>query len=329
MDGVPGRPVAPTLSNHSSHAAWGCVHSRSDEAMTAHERKAAVGIIGLGFVGTAVAERLNAAGYDVVGYDVNAGKRDRFAARGGGYLKPSIVEVGRSASSIVIAVFDTEQVIDVVEGPGGLVEATDGAPLTALCTSTCEPDALATLARRAANAAVSLIEFPIVGNSEQLQRGEAIALVAGDADAIAGVEHVMDAICPRRFAVGHPGDAARAKLAINLVLQLNRSALAEGLVFAARLGLDPAAFLKILSASPARSDVMETKGEKMIQGDYSPQSHIAQTLKDARLILEEARRVGQPLPLMEINTALLAATVELGGPERDSSAVIEAIRVRR
>ena len=98
---------------------------------------------------------------------------------------------------------------------------------------------------------------------------------------------------------------------------------------AARLGLDPAAFLKILSASPARSDVMGTKGEKMIQGDYSPQSHIAQTLKDARLILEEARRVGQPLPLMEINTALLAATVELGGPERDSSAVIEAIRVRR
>jgi 3-hydroxyisobutyrate dehydrogenase-like beta-hydroxyacid dehydrogenase len=51
-------------------------------------------------------------------------------------------------------------------------------------------------------------------------------------------------------------------------------------------------------------------------------------LKDARLMLEEAWRVGQPLPPMEINTALLAATTELGGPERDSSAVIEAIRAR-
>jgi L-threonate 2-dehydrogenase len=287
-----------------------------------------VGVIGLGFIGAALAERLRAAGLEVVGYDADVAASRRFV-ESGGRTTTSVLELGRCCRCVVIAVFDTAQVIDVVEGPGGLVEAADGASLTAICVSTCEPDALATLARRAANGGVSFIEFPLVGNSDQVRSGTAIGLVAGDPDAIAASDDILDVLCPRRFAIGAPGNAARAKLAINLVLQLNRCALAEGLVFATRLGLDSAAFLKILSASPAHSDVMEAKGEKMLQADYAPQSHIAQTLKDAQLILEEAGRLGQPLPLMEINTALLAATIELGGPERDSAAVIEAIRARK
>jgi 3-hydroxyisobutyrate dehydrogenase-like beta-hydroxyacid dehydrogenase len=113
------------------------------------------------------------------------------------------------------------------------------------------------------------------------------------------------------------------------VLQLNRAALAEGIVFASRLGLDPGAFLKVLAASPPHSDVMEAKGDKMLQRDYTPQSRIAQTLKDAELILQEARRRGQRLPLMEVNAAILAVSIDLGGPDRDSSAVIEAIRDQR
>jgi 3-hydroxyisobutyrate dehydrogenase-like beta-hydroxyacid dehydrogenase len=303
------------------------VQANNESANRAVER-GPVGVIGLGFIGAALSERLRAAGFEVIGYDTDAAKARRFAGAGGS-AAASLVEVGRRCTCVVIAVFDTAQVIDVVEGPGGLVEAAEGAAFTAICVSTCEPDALATLARRAANAGVSLIELPLVGNGDQVRRGEAVGIIAGDPKALARVNDVLQTLCPRRFSIGAPGDAARAKLAINLVLQLNRSALAEGLVFATRLGLDPAAFLEILSASPAHSDVMETKGEKMLQADFSPQSHIAQTLKDARLILEEARRLAQPLPLMEINTALLAATIELGGPQRDSSAVIEAIRARK
>ena len=286
-----------------------------------------IGVIGLGFIGSALAERLLDAGFEVVGYDIHPEKISRLEPRG---VRPaaSVLEVGQRCRVIVIAVFDTSQVIDVIEGARGLVEAAAGVELTAICVSTCEPDAIATLARLAANVGIAVIEFPLSGHSEQVRSGEATGLVAGDDAALARVDDVMHALCPRRYEIGKPGDAARAKLAINLVLQLNRCALAEGLVFATRMGLEPSAFLKVLSASPAHSDVMEAKGEKMIQSNYSPQSRIAQTLKDAQLILEQARRLGQPLPLMEINTALLAATIELGGPERDSSAIIEAIRYR-
>jgi 3-hydroxyisobutyrate dehydrogenase-like beta-hydroxyacid dehydrogenase len=287
-----------------------------------------VGIIGLGLVGMALAERLMAAGHIVVGFDVDARKIEPFSSAGG-RAAASILDVGRACDIVVIAVYDTPQVIEVVEGAGGLVQATGERRINAICVSTCEPEAVATLARRAAGAAIDFIECPLSGNSAQVRAGEATGLVAGNDDAIARSSAILDVLCPRRFAIGQPGDAARAKLAINLVLQLNRAALAEGIVFAVQLGLDAGAFLEVLAASPAHSDVMEAKAEKMLQRDYAPQSRIAQTLRDAELILAEARRHGQRLPLMEVNAAILAASIDLGGPDRDSSAVIEAIRDSR
>ena len=104
---------------------------------------------------------------------------------------------------------------------------------------------------------------------------------------------------PRRFHIGKVGDGGRAKLAVNLILGLNRLALAEGLVFAERLGLDPAAFLKVARASAAASQVMDTKGPKMVAGDFAPEGRVRQTLKDAHLMLDQARKTGQQLPLLD------------------------------
>ena len=133
-------------------------------------------------------------------------------------------------------------------------------------------------------------------------------------------------LCPRRTRVGDIGDASRTKLAINLILQNNRAALAEGIVFAERLGLDGAAFLAAARQSAAYSRVMDTKGEKMLSRDFRPQSHIAQTLKDAELILHQARQRGLHLAMTEAQADLLRAAIALEGPECDSAAVIEAIR---
>ena len=109
----------------------------------------------------------------------------------------------------------------------------------------------------------------------------------------------------------------------------SRAALAEGLVFAERLGLSPAEFLTVLRESPAASAVMAGKGEKMVRREYTPQSHIAQTLKDAQIMIETAHRLGQNLPMMDANAALLAAAIAMRGGEVDSAAVIEAIRKSR
>jgi len=151
---------------------------------------------------------------------------------------------------------------------------------------------------------------------------------ASEAGAIASVSTLLDTLCPRRLRVGAIGDASRTKLAINLILQNNRAALAEGIAFAEALGLDGRAFLAAARYSAAYSRVMETKGEKMLARDFRPQSHISQTLKDAELILEEAMRLGLALPVTTAQADLLRAAIALEGPDSDSAAVIEAIRQR-
>jgi 3-hydroxyisobutyrate dehydrogenase-like beta-hydroxyacid dehydrogenase len=116
------------------------------------------------------------------------------------------------------------------------------------------------------------------------------------------------------------------KLVTNLVLGLNRAALAEGLAFAESLGLDAAASLRVLRSSAAYSRVMDTKGEKMVQGEYTPQARLSQHLKDVRLIRAAGTSAGAELPLSAAHKALLERAVEMGLGDLDNSAVIEAVR---
>src|SRR5262249_22940417 len=142
------------------------------------------------------------------------------------------------------------------------------------------PDKLAALAARAADRGHTLLEVPLSGTSVQIHQGDGVGLIGGPAEAAARLSDVLDVICPRRFALGAVGNGSRAKLAVNLVLGLNRAALAEGLVFGERLGLDPVAFLDVLKGSAAYSQVMETKGPKMARRDYKSEGKITQSLKD-------------------------------------------------
>ena len=116
------------------------------------------------------------------------------------------------------------------------------------------------------------------------------------------------------------------KLAVNLVLGLNRAVLAEGLGYAESLGLDSATTLEVLQASLAASTVMETKGEKMLQRDFAPQARLAQHLKDVQIILDTGQAAGAHLPMSTVHQTLLAELVESGNGDLDNSVIIEAFR---
>jgi len=280
-------------------------------------------------MGTACARRLRTAGFDVLGYDVDPGKLAQLTALGG-HAARSIAEIARSCDKVVLAVFDTDQVEGAIEGRQGLLAGrpADEPPLTAVCVSTCDPDRIAALANRLPADRLRFVEAPLSGTSEQTARGEALGLIGGDRAAVDGASDVLDAICPRRHHVGTAGNGGRAKLAINLILGVNRAALAEGLVFAERMGLAPEAFLRVARESAAYSQVMDIKGGKMVTGDFAPHGFVTQSLKDFSLMTDQARRLGQRLPLAEIYTGLMRGCVAAGEGGLDNSVVINEIRRR-
>jgi putative dehydrogenase len=294
------------------------------------EQRRPVGVIGTGLMGTACARRLLSARRAVIGYDVDAAKLTRFAELGA-RAAHSTADIARDCDQVVLAVFDTDQVEDVIEGPQGLLASrpADAPALAAACVSTCDPDRVAALAARLRGGRVRFVEAPVSGSSEQTARGEALGLVGGEPSAVDALRDVIEAICPRWRHVGAVGDGGRTKLAINLILGVNRAALAEGLVLAERMGLHPAAFLSVARDSAAYSQIMDVKGGKMLSGDFSPQGYIAQSLKDFSLMLEQAKRIGQRLPLAETYAGLMQGCIASGEGELDSSAVIREIRRRR
>jgi 3-hydroxyisobutyrate dehydrogenase-like beta-hydroxyacid dehydrogenase len=285
-----------------------------------------IGVIGLGLMGEVFSRRLLDAGRRVVGYDIEASKGERLLALGG-KAAASIAEVATVADPLVLAVFDTTQVEDVVENHI-LPAVGEGSRKVVLCTSTCDPDRIAALGERVLPRSLRFLETPVSGTSEQVRRGEGVGLIAGDRETAATVDDVLAILFPRRFHVGRIGDGGRTKLAVNLILGLNRMALAEGLVFARRLGLDPAAFLPVAKESAAYSQIMDVKGGKMLNGDFTPEGRVRQTLKDVHLMLEQAERHGQALPMLNVHCDVLEACVRAGEGDFDNSAVINEIARR-
>jgi 3-hydroxyisobutyrate dehydrogenase-like beta-hydroxyacid dehydrogenase len=280
-----------------------------------------IGVVGFGLMGEVYAGRLIAAGFSVVAFDVDAAKSVGMAQIG--VCAASLADIACDCDPIVLAVFSTDQVEDVVER--ALLPAAEGKIV--ICTSTCDPDRISTLGARIAGR-LRFLEVPVSGTSAQVRQGDGVGLIGGDARTAADAAPALDALFPRRFHIGKFGDGGRAKLAINLILGLHRLALAEGLVFATRLGLDPAAFLKVARSSAAESQVMGTKGPKMVSGDFAPEGRVRQSLKDVHLMLDQAKKLGQNLPLLEINAEVLEACVRHGEGELDNSIVIEEIRRR-
>lgn len=288
--------------------------------------RAPVGLIGLGLLGQAFASRLLGAGFEVMGFDVDAGKTAKLAELGA-RAAASVADLARACDPLVLAVFSTDQVEDVVESEL-LRVLDDPSGKIILCASTCDPDRIAALGQRLATRGLRLLETPVSGASGQVSRGEGIGLVGGDADVMRAVAPVLRALFASHFHIGKIGDAGRAKLAINLILGLNRLALAEGLVFAERLGLDPDLFLKVARSSAASSQVMQVKGTKMIRGEFTAEGRITQHLKDVHLMLDQAQRLRQPLALLEIHADVLEACVRHGEGDLDNSAVIKELRRR-
>ena len=275
-----------------------------------------VGLFGLGLIGRALTTRLLAAGFAVQGYDPGAEACAAFAELGGVVVTPEDVW----ANGVVLsAVFDTAQLASVIDA------APDGASGTIISTSTCDPDEMPGIAEKAAVKGITLIEAPLSGTSKDLANGNAVFLLGGDEASCDELAPLFDKLGRAHYYQGDVGQGNRAKLAINLVLGLNRAALAEGLVFAEALGLETSGFLELLQDSAAKSAVMSSKGPLMVARDFRPLGRIAQSAKDFNLIRDQAAKAGQHLPFAQTYQSMVDAGVEAGEGDLDNSGILLAI----
>lgn len=287
----------------------------------------AIGLVGLGLVGQALATRLRVAGLRAIGYDLQQQAVDAFRAAGGETVA-SLAQLGEQVETVLLAVFDTRGVLEVVEGTQGLLAGATRVRRIVDC-STGAPEELEALSRRLHARGIDFIEAPLSGSSQQIAAGEGVALVGAQQHAWQAAQPLLSTLAAQCIHVGAPGMGARAKLATNLVLGLNRAVFAEGLAFAETLGIAPERFLELVLATPARSDAAQVKGPLMVAGDFEPRSRIRQHQKDVALMLEAARAMGLELPFSRVHAVLLGEAVEQGRGELDNAAIVLQLRGRK
>ena len=286
-------------------------------------RERPIGLIGVGLVGSAIAERFLHANRRVVGCDVSL-ERQRELTDLGGRAVSHADDVFAAADSIFISLPTSEIAASVLDAVTVPITGK-----TIIDTTTGEPEQMAALGQRLLARGARYLDATIAGSSAQVRAGEVILMVGGDAETLAACDELFRAFASRTFHVGPAGTGARMKLVVNLVLGLNRAVLAEGLCFAERCGVDPRQAIEILRAGPAYSRVMDTKAHKMLDGDFTPQARLAQHGKDVRLILSAAEQHDATLPLSMLHDQLLSRLVQSGFGDLDNSAIIKAFQTSR
>jgi 3-hydroxyisobutyrate dehydrogenase-like beta-hydroxyacid dehydrogenase len=283
-----------------------------------------IGYIGLGLLGSALAEDLIKAGFTVRGFDT-APERVREHEARGGLPAHSPADAARGAAVVMTCLMTADIVRDVLLGPDGAIDAAPPG-LVVIDNSTIHPDASAALAARLAARGIPMLDAPVAGSSGQARRREAPVMVGGDPEIFARCRPILDALSERVRHVGPNGAGARAKLVVNLILGLNRLALAEGLLFGLRQGLDGKTLLALLKESGAYSRAMDLKGERMIEGQFEAEGKLVQHLKDVELMLEVGHAAGAPLLATALHRQLLLAGVAGGLGDDDNSAIIAVLR---
>jgi 3-hydroxyisobutyrate dehydrogenase-like beta-hydroxyacid dehydrogenase len=275
-----------------------------------------VAMIGLGLMGTAMTQRLLEHGFKVVVWNRSPDKAEPLLAMGASWSDRPLTECSRA----IISLYSSNVVRDVLQQM-----ATDLKPGQILIdTTTGEPSDAESMCQLLANRGIEYLDAPISGSSDQTRRGDAIVMVGGARKTFDACADLWSILGKSVFYTGDSGSAAKMKLVSNLVLGLNRAALAEGLTYAAAMGVAPEAALEILKSSAAYSRAMDIKGQKMLTGDFSVQARLSQHLKDVRIIIESAARTGLTLPLSQVHRELLEHCEQLGLGDLDNSAIIRA-----
>ena len=283
-----------------------------------------VAFCGLGIMGEPMAAHLARAGFELSVYTRTREKAAAFARDSGARAAATPREAAEGASVVITMVPDAPEVEEVLLGEQGAVHGLGEGALV-IDMSTIAPTAARAIGERLADDGVGFLEAPVSGSRPKAEDGTLTIMVGGDQSDFERARPLFDAMGERIVYVGPRGHAQLAKLLTNMMGAVHAVALAESVLAAERVGLNPDAFLDVAAGSAGNSTVLGLKGGPMFERDFTPLFKLEHMLKDVRHCLDEAKALGVELRLGAFVEPLFVKAAEAGHAEEDFAAVIRAL----
>lgn len=278
-----------------------------------------IGIVGVGRMGLAMAQRLMAAGHTVIGYRRSA--MDDFVAAGG-LPAESPGALAADCDVVIVSVRGEEAVADVLYGSAGVLPALKPGQIVVETTS-LTPAQKRAHGEKVAAAGGVLLDCPVSGTPAMLEAGRGAFFVSGDRDMSEDIREVLEAICPKTTWVGNVGAGAATKSVTTALVAIHNLAAAEGLAMAMREGGDMEAVHAAILGSPAGSAMFEMRGELMAKRDYSDGGGTLESYTRNLSDVVDATRESGATPLLDITHDWYLAAVDAGHTGQDQASVFE------
>lgn len=283
---------------------------------------ARVGIIGLGVMGIAYARNLRRAEYTVAGFDPAPSAMDALASCGGTPMTDPAA-VAATADFILLAlpsVGALEQSIRSMLpelGPGHVLAEMSTLPL----------DAKETARQQVAERGAVLLDCPVSGTGAQAAKGDLVVFASGDIAAYDRIRPVLAGLARDVRHVGPFGAGMKLKYVANLLVSIHNLASAEALLLAQKSGLDLQMVYEAISSGAGTSRMFEVRAPLMIGGQYEPATMSMELYqKDLALIMEHAREVRCPVPLMAATLPFYSAAMAQGRAREDTAALFAVLQ---
>ena len=286
--------------------------------------KVQLGFIGLGNMGSRIAQRLLDHEYHVTVYDLDEARAEALTEHGA-VAAPGIVELARTSDVILSCLTNDAAVQDVYYGDAGvLANARPGT--VAIEMSTVLPKTSREIGQRGAQNQVQVLDAAISGSTPAAEQGSLTLLVCGDATLFESAQPLFRAISAHSFHIGPSGAGTTMKLVVNTLLGVGMQTIAEAIALGERAGIERNTLLEVLSQTAVIAPAHVGKLSRAVHEDYSPQFPLRLMNKDFHLILEMAKLLNVLMP------ATMAAfgvnCMELvDNPEADFSAVIRRMEL--
>jgi L-threonate 2-dehydrogenase len=262
-----------------------------------------IGLIGVGAMGLAMAQRLRDTGQAVMVRDID-GSRETLALGAGCAVARTPAELALHCHTVIVAVVDGAQMHDVLFGEEGAAAALQPGATVVLCPTVAPHDTEAA-ATRLLTLQLQVLDAPMSGGPQRAREGRMSLMVAGVARTVQAQLPLLQTLAEHVFIISEQvGDGARTKLVNNLLAASNLAAAAEAMALARQLGLNPHTTLSVLTQSSGQSWIGSDRLTRALAGDTQVLARTALLAKDSALALGLASGLTsgcagaeQPLPL--------------------------------